>query len=111
MTHLPLYGVAVVIPRHDRDRHADEHLAQLHERDDDGVEPARELLDCHEEVVSVHDRVHGVIHHDEEYARGGGRAGSKIAWFGMVWGSEVGMTLSSWSNWSSLLRSLLVLIM
>ena len=57
MADLTLDGVAVVVPGHDRNRHADEHLTQLHERDDDGVEPARELPDGHEEVVAVHDRV------------------------------------------------------
>ena len=35
----PLHGVGVVVKRHDRHADPDEHLRELHERHDDGVEP------------------------------------------------------------------------
>mmetsp|Transcript_16602 Transcript_16602/g.20686 ORF Transcript_16602/g.20686 Transcript_16602/m.20686 type:complete len:96 (-) Transcript_16602:534-821(-) len=53
-------------------RHSDthKHLTYLRNCDNNGVEPFWFHFDCHEKIVTVHNRVDGVIHGDEEESTG-----------------------------------------
>mmetsp|Transcript_21401 Transcript_21401/g.46478 ORF Transcript_21401/g.46478 Transcript_21401/m.46478 type:complete len:159 (-) Transcript_21401:428-904(-) len=72
MTSLPLNRIAVIVKRGNRHPHTNEHLTELHERNDDWVEPLGSHFNSHEEVIPVHYRMDGVVHHNEKEARGGG---------------------------------------
>lgn len=62
----------IIIECRESHTNSNEHLAKLHERDKDGVEPLRTPLHRHQKVVSIHDRVNRVVHNDEEKSTGAG---------------------------------------
>ena len=68
VTRLPLDRIDVIIIGQCRHPHTNEHLTELHKRDDHWVEPLRTHFDTHEEVVSVHHRMNRVIHCREDAA-------------------------------------------
>lgn len=72
MTRLPHEGMVVIVKRYDGHSHPNEHLTELQDRDENGVEPFGSAFDGHEKVVPVHDGVDAVIHHDEEESAGRG---------------------------------------
>ena len=59
----------VVVKSSQRARHTDDHLRDLCHRNPDRVEPLRSELHRHQEIVTIHDCMDGVVHHNKEDSR------------------------------------------